>query len=133
VQTTTLLDNDQVTLLYYPEHKIVHHTVHQPPTTQMLREMLTLGTETLRENGADKWLSDDRKLGGLTEEDNRWGEEVWFPQTQAAGWKYWALIVPNEVQARGSMIKLVQHYNTLGVLTKLFVDLEPALDWLKSL
>lgn len=130
--TTTLLDNDQVTLLYYPEHKIVHHTIHHTPTTPMLREMLNLGTETLRENSADKWLSDDRKLEGLTEEDNRWGEEVWFPQTQAAGWKYWALVVPDGDEARTSMIKLVQHYNSQGVVTRVFVDLEQALEWLKS-
>lgn len=130
--TTTLLDNDQVTLLYYPEHRMVHHTIHQTPATPMLREMLNLGTEALRENRADKWLSDDRKLGGLTEEDNRWGEEVWFPQTQAAGWKYWALVVPDGDEARGSMIKLVQHYNSQGVVTRVFVDLEQALEWLKS-
>ncbi len=133
MQTTTLLDNDQVTLCYYPEYQIVHHTIHQPPTTQMLREMLNRGTEVFKENGADKWLSDDRKnADGLTEEDNRWGEEVWFPQTRAAGWKYWALVVPDNVAARASMIELVAHFNEQGVLTMVFVDLEAALNWLKS-
>lgn len=131
---TTILDNTYVNLLYYPEHKIVYHTFRQPLSGQKFRDVLNLGTQVLRENGADKWLSDDRQnMGGLTPDDNTWGVEVWFPQTKAAGWKYWALVVPPGTEARMSMVEAVQNFSGQGVLTRLFGDSEQAMVWLNSL
>lgn len=130
----TILDNAYVTLLYYPEYKIVYHTFRQTITGQMFRDALCLGTQVLEENGAYKWLSDDRgNTGGLTPEDTQWGDDVWFPQTQAVGWKYWALVVPDRPEARMSMVGPVQRFTQQGVTTRLFVDTEQALEWLKSL
>jgi hypothetical protein len=126
-------DDAYISMVHYPEHGIVHHSFRQPVTGQMFRDRMNLGTEFLREHSADKWLSDDRlNAGGLTPEDNRWALEVWFPQTKAAGWKYWGLVVPGGDEARASMLKIVQYFTLQGVDTRLFADPEQAMEWLKS-
>lgn len=129
----TVIDNDYATLCYYPELKLVHHTFHRTISGQDFRDVLNRGTEILRENHADKWLSDDRKNTGLSPEDNEWGLTVWFSQTQAVGWKYWALVVPASMEGQQSMIQAVQHFAQNGVYTRVFIDPEEALAWLSSL
>jgi hypothetical protein len=128
----TIVDNEYATLLYYPEEKIVHHIMHQTVTGQDFRDLLNQGTELMRENHADKWLSDDRNNTGLSAEDTEWGLTVWFAQTQAAGWKYWALVVPDTKEGQQSMIESVQAIAKEGVRTMVFTDPETALVWLKS-
>ncbi len=50
-----------------------------------------------------------------------------------AGWKFWALVVPDEVSAREDMIPLIESYYERGVRLMVFTDVQRALDWLKNL
>jgi hypothetical protein len=84
----TILNNAYATVVYYPDQKIIKHTIHQPIGSDV-RDVLLAGYETLKANGATKWLSDDRANGPLSPEDTEWASTVWFPQVRAAGWKYW--------------------------------------------
>ncbi|MBL8133640.1 MAG: hypothetical protein JNL42_17390, partial [Anaerolineae bacterium] len=65
----TLLDTDYATLWYYPEEKIVRHEFHRFIHGAPFREVLEKGLEVFIQNGAGKWLSDDRKNSSLTSED----------------------------------------------------------------
>jgi hypothetical protein len=132
MSSITVVDNGYVTLHYYPEHKIVHHIIQQPISGQPFRDALMCGTDLLRKYGADKWLSDDRKNAQLSAEDNEWGRKVWFAETQAAGWKYWALVVPADMQAQMSLVEVVQNFTQLGVNTRVFTETDKALAWLES-
>lgn len=55
-----ILDNEYVTLWYYPELKIVHHRMHQMPDSTAFRELLSAGANVVERHRAPKWLSDDR-------------------------------------------------------------------------
>ncbi len=134
MKTNILLDNDVVTLVYYPEYGIVHHTFHRSISGEALHEVLQLGLKTFLENGCHKWLSDDRgNAGGLSAEDFQWGEINWMQPMISAGWKYWALVVPNEVSAREDMIPIIELFYERGVRIMVFTDVQRALDWLKGL
>ncbi len=54
---------------------------------EVFHKFLLKGTETMKKNGANKWLSGDREKPVLTTEDMKWGETNWFPQTLQAGGK----------------------------------------------
>jgi hypothetical protein len=41
----------------------------------VLRDALLTGLDTLQKYGAHKWLSDDRKNGPFSEEDQAWAEK----------------------------------------------------------
>ena len=50
-----------------------------------------------------------------------------------AGWKYWALVVPDEVSARQDMVAVIDMFYERGIRIMVFTDVERALNWLKGL
>lgn len=127
----TIVDNESITVQYLPDKKIIYHTVHKPISGQPLREALWAGTQALRQYGATKWLSDDRKNGPLSPEDAEWGVE-WSRQTVASGWKYWAIVVPEAIEAAGSLSPAISSLHQLGLQMRIFSLLEDAFAWLDS-
>jgi hypothetical protein len=130
---TIIIDNEYVTLTYYSNTKIVHHEFHQFVHGHHFREALDKGTELLRHHGAQKWLSDNRKRGPLTTEDMDWTQNDWFPRTALAGWKYWALVVPEKIVAQMNMARAISAYTEKGITVELFTDPHEAMLWLESL
>ncbi|GAB4508300.1 MAG: hypothetical protein OHK0046_00300 [Anaerolineae bacterium] len=131
--TQTIVENEYITLVYLPEKGVIYHTIHQPVEGQPLRDALLKGTAFLREHGVTKWLSDDRKNGPLSPEDAAWGIENWNQQTIEAGWKYWANVVPKEVEAAGSLTPTMNSLYEMGLRMMVFSSLEEAFEWLDSL
>ena len=128
----TIFENDYVTLWYYPEKRIVHHQFHKFLHGDPFREALTEGTNTLKQYGAHKWLSDDRQNSALLAEDQEWSDTVWFPKTKAAGWKYWAIILPTKVVGQLNMKRIAKKRTEQGVITKFFDELDEAMAWLEQ-
>jgi len=56
----------------------------------------------------------------------------WGPRTIEAGWKYWAIIAPDEIKARASMRGFIEDYFNKGVRINLFANVEDAKNWLVS-
>lgn len=132
MSATTIIQNDQITIWYHPDKKVIHHQMHKYTHGQMFREALTAGAAAMRKYHARKWLSDDRNNPVLTPEDLQWSFEVWEPQILAAGWKYWAIVQPERVVAKLRMDKLAERYSTKGVTVQLFSDPDEAMNWLAS-
>jgi len=128
-----ILDNEYATLWYHSDTRIVHHKIKKYIFGQPLQELLSKGTEVLRQNKAEKWLSDDRSNNALTPEDQNWANNVWFPETARAGWKYWALVQPEKVTGQMNMKKQANVVTNGGVTVGTFDDPEEAMDWLVSL
>jgi len=134
MKTNILLDNDAATLVYYPEFGIVHHTIHRGIEDKELQAVLLAGLKVFIENSATKWLSDDRgNSDGLSQEQFEWGQINWTLPMINAGWKYWALVVPDEVSARQDMVAVIDMFYERGIRIMVFTDVERALNWLKGL
>ncbi len=130
--TRTILENEYATLVYHLQDKIVHHTFHKPLAGAPFREVLTRGVELFERNGANKWLSDDRGNGALHPDDGKWAMEVWSNRTVAAGWKYWAIVMPDAALGRANMRRFIREYADRGVDVKIFETSQEALEWLKN-
>lgn len=128
----TVLDTDYATLWYYPETKIVHHQFHRFIYGEKFRAVLEKGLELFKEHGAQKWLSDDRKNSTLPAEDAHWGLNDWNPRVYAAGWKYWAVVMPDKVVGQLNMDRLMKENIKLGLTIKVFEDADEALKWLED-
>ena len=129
---TTILDNEYATLLYHPETKIVHHQFHKPIGGQAFRDVLNKGLEVFQEFGAQKWLSDDRANSALSPEDGEWGTNNWNPRVIAAGWKYWAIVMPAKVIGQMNMQYFIKVNSELGVTARVFSDPDEAMRWLEA-
>ncbi|MBX3083859.1 MAG: hypothetical protein KF716_19650 [Anaerolineae bacterium] len=127
-----IVDNEYITVQYLADKKIIYHVVHKPIADQPLQAALNAGSDALKKNGAHKWLSDDRKNGPLSPEQLEWGLRDWNPRTIAAGWKYWANIVPEEMAAAGTLAPLMDALFEQGLRMMVFTDVDKARQWLDS-
>jgi hypothetical protein len=127
-----ILDNEYMTIWYYPYKKIVHHEFHKFTYGETLREVLSAGAAILEEKGAQKWLSDDRKNTTLGKDDMNWTATVWRPRVIKAGWKYWALVLPEKVLGQMAMKRIIEEYANTGVTVKIFSDPDEAMRWLET-
>jgi hypothetical protein len=129
---TTIIDNEFATLWFHPETKIVHHQFHKPIGGQSFRDVLDKGLEAFQEANAQKWLSDDRGNSALSPEDSDWGINNWAPRVIAAGWKYWAIVMPEKVIGQMNMQRFMKIYSEQGVSVRVFSDPDEAMQWLES-
>jgi hypothetical protein len=128
----TIIDNDYVTLWFYPETRIVHHQMKRFVVLERFQEFLTTGARLLREHGGCKWLSDDRNNPVLAPDLRAWSTEHWVPPTIAAGWKYWAILAPEKDIGLWSMRRAVDEIGRQGVKAHYFLEVDEALRWLES-
>ena len=125
-------DNEVATLWYYPDEGIVHHHFKKYAYGSHFRDTLEKGSEIFEQRGADKWLSDDRNNGALRAEDGEWGESVWVPRVMAAGWKAWAMVLPEKVIGKMNAKKYIELNASRGITVEIFSDPDEALKWLAS-
>ncbi|HEX2907285.1 MAG TPA: hypothetical protein VHO69_10525 [Phototrophicaceae bacterium] len=128
---TPEIDNEYATLRYYPDKKIIHHTFHKPISGPEFRQVLNRGIEIMRENEAHKWLSDDRGNMALPPDDTEWSKTDWFPRAREAGWKFWALVVPQDLFARINLKDFVDTYYRQGLRIMVFTEPASAMNWLE--
>jgi hypothetical protein len=126
----TILETPVIMLWYYPDAGIVHHQVRKHPDAAEFESALEKGVEVLQLHGAHKWLSDDRRSGPLPKSHQEWAQKVWIPKAVAAGWKYWAFLLPTELVGSVNVGRLVEDYAALGVTVQIFTDPEDAMRWL---
>jgi len=130
MSTLTVIDNEHVVLYYHTDTKIVHH-IYQPTIHgEYIKEQLNAGVELLKEHGAEKWLSDNHLFNDLPEDDVKWINDVWIKNAIDAGWKYWALVVPEADMGRMNMMEFVEVFGGMGVRVMVFTDPDEAMNWL---
>ena len=126
-----IVDNEFITLRYLPDKKIIYHTVHKPIESRLFMAAWDAGSEVLRKNGACKWLSDDRKIGPFGDELVA-GRKEWGAGLIAAGWKYWANVVPEETAAARKLVPVVDTLFDLGLHMMVSTNLDEAFQWLEN-
>ena len=132
MSTITIIDNQHARLIYDDEKRIVHHQFHSTLDSETLRAVLQNGIDMLKKHKAVKWLSDNRAIGPHSEEDTRWINEYWLPTAVAAGWKYWALVVPDDFMGRINMAEFINSFHERGVRIMVFTKLDEAQHWLEN-
>lgn len=136
MSSISIVSNEYITVNYLPDKKLIYHTIHQPlgdEQTQLFKDALNAGTDALKKYGATKWLSDDRNNGPLPDEILHWVTKDWNIRAVQAGWKYWANVVPAEVDAAGSLIPIIEDLHQHGLRMLVFTNLEEAFAWLDQM
>ena len=128
----TVLNSEYAILWYYPESQIVHHEFKKFIYGKEFRSILEKGLEIFKKQGARKWLSDDRANSALPTDDVQWAQNDWFPRVLGAGWKYWAIVLPEKVVGQMNMQRFIQPYSEQGLTVQVFKDPEEAMKWLAS-
>jgi hypothetical protein len=90
------------------------------------------GAEWLERYHATKWLSDDKNNVVVRDDDAHWGDTVWAPSVIAAGFKYWAIVLPMSAVGQLNMQRFAEEYRQRGVTVGTFDTVEAADRWLKA-
>lgn len=117
-------------LWYHPDTRIVHHELKGFACGQELRDHFMRGLETIKAKQAAKWLSDDRGFTAMTPEDQEWAMTTWTPAAVKAGFRYWAIVMPEKALAQFALKKYVEAFRSLGVTAQFFSAPDAAKDWL---
>ena len=128
-----ILSTDRYNLWFYPDLKIVHSQFLKYAGGENFREVLSKGIDIFIKNHCVKWLSDDRHIGVVSQEDAAWSREVWYGKLSKAGWKYWALVKPESTIGKITFKKSTQQINDPNMKMKIFDNPEEALIWLKNI
>lgn len=128
--TYTLLENDYATLVYHSESGIVHHEFRKFIYGDALHEILEVGLTAFQQYGASKWLSDDRKNSAVPQADLEWALEYWVMPMIKAGWKHWAVVLPDRAVGRAAMKRIVDALSEYGLTIEVFEDPDEAMNWL---
>ncbi len=126
------LDNEYITVECDTEAGIVQHEMHRFVVSDMFRQGLERGLELMREHGATKWLSDDRRNGTLSTEDSDWAANVWQPRAVALGLASWAMVLPEAVFGSMRLRRIVERERRRGVNVEIFTDPGEARRWLEG-
>jgi len=127
-----ILENEAAILRYHSRTKIVHHEFKRFIYGAQFREVLETGLTLFHEHGARKWLSDDTNNGPVRPDDAEWAQNDWGPRVVAAGWKYWAIVLPAKVIGQMNMRRWRDFYEAQGVGVEAFSDPDAALTWLEQ-
>jgi hypothetical protein len=128
-----IFESPSASMWFHSELKIIHHRINRYIHDDEFRDFMMLGTQTMKEKQANKWLSDDRNINVVNKADMDWGAEHWFPKTVEAGWKYWAIVNPKNVIGQLDLEMLAKRYGAMGIETRFFNGPDDALSWLESL
>ncbi len=127
---TTILENEFATVWCYPRERIIHHEFHLYCYSTAFQEVMMAGLTAFEAHSCTKWLSDDRHFAAMLPEDKEWAAESWRPRVLAAGWKYWAMILPQKMTGRMNLQRVVEEYEALGVTASYHEDPDAAMQWL---
>jgi hypothetical protein len=127
-----ILDNEFVTLWYYPRLRIVHHQMLKAPSSDAFRELLTRGADLVEAHRAAKWMSDDRANTVLREADEQWSDSVWLPRVLAGGFKYWAIVLPHAAIGKLNMHRLAADHARRGIFSHIDTSPDDAFEWLRT-
>lgn len=126
------MDNEFVSMWFHSDKRILHHEFHKYLWGDTFREALNKGLEVFLQHGANKWLSDDRKNAALSQADTDWAMNDWFPRVLKAGWKYWAIVLPDNVIGQMNMKRFISNYSKQGIAVRVFNDPAAAMTWLEK-
>lgn len=94
------------------------------------RNGLNEGVNLIKEKGGLNWLADLRDLGTVTNEDQQWSNEDWYPRAIAAGIRYMAIIMPKSYVSTLSVKNILTKVEDIEIETQYFDSVEEAKHWL---
>ena len=120
----TVVDTDTFTAWCYTAKGLIHHQFHKPCRGDDFRTPMLQAVEAFEKYHCTKWLSDDRRFGPLDPEDWKWGEVYFTDRIVKKGWKYSAMVLPEDAFAKISTSALIDYFDAKGVEAKIFAGLE---------
>jgi len=93
------------------------------------RNALDQGLALLVAKSTPFWLADLRHLGVVTDADQTWSNEVWFPRALQTTLTHMAIVMPEKVIARWSVDRIMQRVEGTQLVIHYFDNVDAAYRW----
>ncbi|MFN8530258.1 MAG: hypothetical protein U0670_16785 [Anaerolineae bacterium] len=124
------LETEYVTLQYLPDKQCLYHVAQTYPNDQQFKNALNAGAAALEKYKINKWVSDDRKLGPMSPDLLQWGATEFNPRAIAAGWRFWANVVPEQVATATDTFAIMETLFEFGLRMMVFTNTQEAFEWI---
>lgn len=131
--TEKLYESKTVLISYNSEFKFLHVEWKGLCGNIEYVEVLSKQVIFTKLKRASKIIYDLRKLGVISSDNQKYTNEVYFPQVSAAGSKYAAIIQSENVFGKASVNNILGKKDELLFQACMFNDTKQAIDWLNSL
>jgi hypothetical protein len=85
--------------------------------------------DVVRAIGAASLVSDNRRLEGVTDQDQLWLRDTWIPMAVAGGLKRIAVVVPPRGLGRIASEQILRQAGMKAFSTRTFTTVSEAMDW----
>ncbi len=128
-----LFQSKAVVISYNPDGKFIHVEWKGLCSNSEYLEILAKQVDFTKKKKAAKILYDLRKLGIISVENQKYTNEIYFPQISAAGSKHAAIIQSDSVFGKASVNNILGKKNEVLFQSSVFNDTAKAVEWLNSI
>lgn len=119
-------------IYFHDDLKAVHLDWNAQSTSGQFREACDFALNLLIEKKARKMIADNSKVSAVSEENQNWLIENWFPRAIEKGFEYSAVIQSNKEGVKSALQFIVSKVSTNHVIVQNFQELSSAKQWLKK-
>ncbi len=88
--------------------------------------------EAIRERHAASLVSDNRRLEGVTNEDQLWLRDTWVPLAVSRGLKRIAVVLARYGLGKIASEEIISRFGSTDFVTRTFDSLDEALSWVSG-
>jgi hypothetical protein len=113
-----------------PTLQAVHTEAQGWADPSEMAAVLEAGLQALTEHGGSRWLADGRSMKVVTQPDQDWIVQEFFPRALAAGLKRIALVIPKSGLGMTTLDQLVHRLPAANLEVAYFATVDEARSWL---
>ena len=130
--SATVFDNKAVTIYWNQQDRYLHVEWKGYAASSEYLTILQKQLDLTKEKKAAKIIYDLRRMGVVSPKDQKYTNEVYFPQMAASGSKYAGIIIPENVFGQASVQNILGQKNESLFTAKLFSGTNDAVSWIKE-
>jgi hypothetical protein len=128
-----LFKTDYLTIQYRPEDNYLQMNWTTTPSSSEFRKGMNELIEAMKSKNCGKVLTDTRKLGAISPEDQEWSSREWATEAAGAGFQHLAILMPEDIFGMMSVEDVMSNVDQEQVATHAFFKSElDAAGWLRN-
>lgn len=128
--TTLSFDKAYCKIYYHSDIRAVHLDWNNRATHDQFIEACDFSLSLMVEKKARKMIADNSKVSEVSEENQYWLTENWFPRALEKGFQYSAVISPDKDSVKSALRLIVSRINSNHIIVRHFSELSLAKEWL---
>ena len=125
----TFSDDRWLRIQWDPEHRVIYAEWKAFANSSEFRASTTKILDAIRARSADSFVSDNRRLEGVADQDQLWLRDTWVPLAVASGVKRIAVVVPHHGLGKIASEEILGRIEMAAFATRTFTTVSEATEW----